>query len=274
MISAELSDKVQQYYAWARDWYTNQTRTKQIAVTATAGIFVLAVVGGLATFVLSYKDAVLSFLYSFSKTWKEMPGGYVLLFFLVVLVAFPPLIGYSALSTMVGMVFGFPWGWPFLAAGTIVGSSLSFLTFRYFLEDRARQLAHSSSKFEALAKAMDRHDSFTLLWMIRLCPLPYSLSNGALASIHTVKFSKFALATAIITPKLLVHVFVGDRLVRLGSEKDTASRVVDGVSIVIAGLASTGTAWMIYKRTRVVTEEYERLDDENGVGERNFTVSD
>lgn len=273
MNSAELPDRAKQYYARVRDWYTNQSRARRIAVLAALGVIVLTFIGFFAMLVFSYKDYASALLYDFSKKWREMPGGYALLFFLIVLVAFPPLIGYSALSTMVGMLFGFPWGWPFIAAATVLGSSLSFLTFRYFLEDRARQLAHASSRFEALAKAMDRHDSFTLLWMIRLCPLPYSLSNAALASIHTVKFSKFALATAIITPKLLVHVFVGDRLVRIGAEKDTTSKVVDGVSIVIAGLASTGTAWLIYKRTRAVTEEYERIDEETDAEEHNFSVS-
>ncbi|KAF5099690.1 hypothetical protein D0Z03_000951 [Geotrichum reessii] len=92
-------------------------------------------------------------------------------------------------------------------------------------------------------------DGFQLLWMIRLCPLPYSLSNGALASIPSVTAFNFVLATVVTSPKLLIHIFIGDRIARLGTEKDFASRVVDIVSMLIAVTVGTVTAYTIYSRT-------------------------
>ncbi|ANB15772.1 Tvp38p [Sugiyamaella lignohabitans] len=122
------------------------------------------------------------------------------------------------------------------------------MTFRYLLSDRAKRLATTNVKFAALSRTLEQ-DKFTLLWMIRLCPLPYSLSNGALSSIPSVTVWRFFFATALTSPKLLMHIFIGDRIARLGTEKDTATKIIDIISIAITVVIGTLTAYLIYNRT-------------------------
>jgi uncharacterized membrane protein YdjX (TVP38/TMEM64 family) len=238
------------------------------------GAATMAIVGILF---LIFHDEFFKLLVAFSVRWKEMPGGGILLFCLILLISFPPLIGYSALSSLVGMIYGFPWGWPFLCAATLLGSLMSFLVFRYLLAGYAKRLATTNTKFAALTKTMEQ-DRFELLWMIRLCPLPYSLSNGALSSIPSVTPSRFFLATALTSPKLLIHIFIGDRLARLGTEKDTTTKIIDIISIGIAVVVGTLTAYIIYNRTmqraQVMEAVAEYAELEEGVDEFELSSED
>lgn len=51
-------------------------------------------------------------------------------------------------------------------------------------------------------------DGLKLLWMIRMSPLPFSFSNAALSTIHTISPKNFAIATALSTPKVCLFGFV------------------------------------------------------------------
>lgn len=54
-----------------------------------------------------------------------------------------------------------------------------------------------------------------------------------------------------------MHIFIGDRIARLGTEKDTASKIIDIVSVLVAITIGTVTAYTIYIRT---IERAENLD--------------
>lgn len=254
-------DLISSYSSRARQWYGALSRPAKIALVVWA---VLAFIGGIL--VLIFHHDILETIVALSHKWKESKYGGLVLFGLIVLISFPPLIGYSALSSIAGMMYGFPYGWPFLALATLVGSTLSFIAFRYALNNYARRLAQSNTKFAALSKTLEQ-DSFLLLLMIRLCPLPYSLSNGALASVPSVGLGKFVLATVITSPKLLGHIFVGDRLARLGTATDTTSKIVDVVSIAVAVIIGSATAYIIYNRTMERASLMEAAGAGGGYGE-------
>ena len=102
--------------------------------------------------------------------------------------------------------------------------------------------------------------------MIRLCPLPYSLSNGALSTFPTVTPWSFALATAIATPKLLIHVFIGSRLKALAGEKmDAGTKAVNWASIVLGAILGVGVGWWVYQRTRARARQLEVQQEEEDI---------
>ena len=104
------------------------------------------------------------------------------------------------------------------------------------------------TRFEALALVL-KHDGLKLLCMIRLCPLPYSLSNGAMSTFPTVQPLQFALATAITCPKLLIHVFIGSRLAVIAGEKmDAKTKAINYTSIAIGAVLGILTGYIIYQR--------------------------
>lgn len=239
------------------DFYYNLSIIKRILLLLVGTTFLVA-----GILFIIFHEKVFELLVAFAESWKELKGGPYIMFLLITIISFPPLIGYSTLGSLCGMMYGFPGGWPLLTAGTLFGSTLSFLVFRYFFSDFATKLAQSNRKFAALTKTMEQ-DNFTLLWMIRLCPLPYSLSNGALASIPSVSATGFFLATLVTSPKLFIHVFIGDRIARLGTEKDTATKIVDVFSILLAVIFAAATAYTIYIRTIERAEHLDSIDYDN-----------
>ena len=161
------------------------------------------------------------------------------------------MIGYSTCVTIGGFVFGMK-GWFIIASANILGSCLSFIVSRTLLKGFVGRLTEKNKQFSALSLVL-KHDGLKLLVMIRLCPLPYSLSNGAISTIPTVTWQNFTLATAIASPKLLLHIFVGSRLGDLaenGDKIDTKTKIVSYVSIVIGMVAGILTGYWVYNRTQ------------------------
>lgn len=121
---------------------------------------------------------------------------------------------------------------------------------RTVLSKYVHRLVEQDTRFAALTLVLKR-DGLKLLCMIRLCPLPYSISNGAISTFETVKPSTFALATAIVTPKLMIHVFIGSRLAviaRSGEKMDAMTKSINWLSIIGGVMIGGLTAWFIYNR--------------------------
>ncbi len=108
----------------------------------------------------------------------------------------------------------------------------------------------NDKRYEALSLVL-KHDGLKLLVMIRLCPLPYSISNGAISTFPTVQPLMFAAATAAATPKLLIAIFIGSRLAviaKSGEKMDTATKSINWASIIFGVILGVLTGWIIYKR--------------------------
>lgn len=76
---------------------------------------ILLIVGGLISTVLGilflvYNERIFHAIAPFAKKWRDMTAGWLILWALIFIVSFPPLIGYSSLLTMAGFVYGFPHG--------------------------------------------------------------------------------------------------------------------------------------------------------------------
>ncbi|TID17043.1 putative exopolygalacturonase B [Venturia nashicola] len=208
---------------------------------------------------LVYNERIFAWLAPWAKKWRDVPAGWLILWAMTFVVSFPPLIGYSSCVTIAGFVYGFPNGWFIVASATVVGSSCSFLASRYLLSGFVSRLINRDPRFAALALTL-KHDGIKLLIMIRLCPLPYSLSNGAISTIPTVSLASFALATAIVSPKLLLHVFVGAKLGELaekGEDMDAKTKMISYISIAIGICAGAITGWVIYRQTKIRARQLE-----------------
>lgn len=244
-------DAVRKAASSAVAWYESQLPLRRHLIHA---IMVINIV--VATLLFVYHEQIIHLLVVISDKWRGFRFGQAILFALVFFVSFPPLLGFSALSMLTGMVYGFPGGWPLLASSLILGSFCSFLVFRYALHRQATQLASRHDKFRALVEILSENNSLVLLVLIRLCPLPYSLSNGALAAVPDLPAFTYLMASVITSPKLLVHLFVGHKIKNLGVDTTTLSKAIDIVSIVITVIASTVTTYVIYKRMQLRLDEY------------------
>lgn len=220
---------------------------------------------------LIYNERIFGMLAPAAEKWRDIRGGWTILWALTFLCAFPPLIGYSTTVTISGFVYGFPNGWFIVSTATVAGSLCSFLASRTILSRYVHRLVGEDKRFEALALTL-KHDGLKILCMIRICPLPYSLSNAAMSTFPTVHPLSFALATLIASPKLLIHVFIGSRLGNLadgGEKMDASAKAINYASIIIGGVLGVTVGYIIYQKTiarakELAIEELEAARGEEG----------
>jgi uncharacterized membrane protein YdjX (TVP38/TMEM64 family) len=208
---------------------------------------------------LVYNEKIFAWLAPLAIKWKQTTGGWIILWMITFIVALPPLIGYSTCCTIAGFVYGISEGWLILASATVAGSTFSFFVSRTVLRKYVERLVASDKRFAALTLTL-KHDGLKLLVMIRLCPLPYSLSNGAMSTFPSVHPAMYALATAIITPKLLVHVFIGSRLAAIaksGEKMSAGTRAINYISIAVGATVGIVTGWYIYQKTMARARQLE-----------------
>ncbi|KAI9802226.1 MAG: hypothetical protein M1825_002947 [Sarcosagium campestre] len=240
-------------------------------IIAVVSLVVLGIIGLL---MLIFSERIFSWLEPYADSWRALRAGWLIVWFITFLCAFPPAIGYSTSVTVAGFLYGFPNGWFVVASATVVGSLCSFIASRTILSRFVHRLVENDKRFAALALTL-KHDGLKLLIMIRFCPLPYSLSNGAMSTFPTVHPLMFALATAISTPKLIVHVFIGGRLASLaaqGAKMDAGTKAINYASIVGGGTLGVVIGWFIYQRLTVARarqlESEERAHLQGGDGLR------
>lgn len=78
---------------------------KVFAVIALVGLFVMGVL------FLVFNEKIFSSLEPVAEKLKSLSGGWLIIWALTFMTAFPPVIGYSTCVTTAGFVYGFPEGW-------------------------------------------------------------------------------------------------------------------------------------------------------------------
>ncbi|KGO37704.1 SNARE associated Golgi protein [Penicillium expansum] len=210
--------------------WEEMTLLKKIG-TVLAALFVG--ISGIAFLVLTGKLFI--WLGPVAEKWETSWLAAFILWLCVFFVSFPPLVGWSTFGTVAGFIFGVWKGWLIYASATILGSTASFYVSRTILSGFVKRLMEHDKRFAALALTL-KYDGLKLLCMIRLCPLPYSICNGAVSTFPTVQPLMYGLATAIISPKLLVPAFIGSRIRLLsekGEEMSAGSKAVNICSIIL-----------------------------------------
>ncbi|KAI0140953.1 hypothetical protein F4776DRAFT_661777 [Hypoxylon sp. NC0597] len=237
-------------------------------VQRVLAVLALLVVNVLLVVFLVYSHRIFAALSPVAAGWRALPGGWVLVFLMTCASGFPPMIGYSTCVTIAGFVYGFPGGWFIVAAATVLGSLAAFITSRTVFSGYVHNLVGADKRFVALGQVL-RRDGLFVLAAIRFCPLPFSLSNGFLATIPSITPLCFAIATTMATPKLLVHVFIGSRLALLaetGDKMSVGDKVVNYMSMLLGSVLGIALSLFIYRRTMARAKELAREEAaENGV---------
>ena len=92
---------------WRRLFKTVEGMTSvQLALSVIAGLVTIT----LAILFLVFSERIFSWLEPVAEKWKNLRGGWLILWAMTFATAFPPVIGYSTCLTLAGFVYGFPWG--------------------------------------------------------------------------------------------------------------------------------------------------------------------
>ncbi|RFU79117.1 tlg2-vesicle [Trichoderma arundinaceum] len=254
---------------WVRDKWDTYIRWSEKTVAAFwklsplhRALVCFVILLGWTIIILSvlYSEAFFAWLATVSKSWRQIPGGWLIAFALIFATSIPPIMGYSTANTVAGFVYGFPLGWPIAASACVVGSLAAFVACRTVLSRHVNKLIGNDHRFVALGQVL-RRDGILYLTGIRFCPLPFSLSNGFLATIPSISPLSFAISTALSTPKLLIHIFIGSRLAIIAEQGDSMTlrdKILNYVSMFIGGAIGAAAGIIIYRRTMARAEELAR----------------
>ncbi|KAF4123552.1 putative membrane protein YdjX, TVP38/TMEM64 family, SNARE-associated domain [Geosmithia morbida] len=267
--SESVVERAYAYAQWANNyswemWNRSTPLQRVLGGLSVAILCILLIVGWI------FSHRVFGWLGEVSESWRALPGGWLIVFLLVCMTSMPPMIGYSTACTIGGFVYGFPLGWPIVASACVVGSLASFMACRTIMSRRVHRFIGSDPRFVALGEVL-RRDGILYLTGVRFCPLPFSISNGFLATLPSITPFSFALSTAISSPKLLVHVFIGSRLAILAESGDDMSfgdRLINYLGMAAGGAVGVAVGWIIYKRTMTRAAELARdnLTEEGRAG--------
>ncbi len=92
--------------------------------------------------------------------------------------------------------------------------------------------------------------------LIRFCPFPFAYSNLFFASlVDAVSLGHFLAATALITPKLLLHVWIGTRMFVLMDREQRAhldgwAKALNVLYIIIGSAVGAATGWIVWSETK------------------------
>ncbi|GAA5826606.1 hypothetical protein JCM10212_003586 [Sporobolomyces blumeae] len=193
--------------SWDRvgEWYSTLSPRTKLALWAYV-VFnsVLAIV-----FWSIGWEAIFAWLAHLADQIRELPYGWLILSLIIVITSLPPLLGYGTAQTLVGFAYGVTPGFYISAASCLAGGCFAFVVLRRSLE-WFRPVLNRQTTFQALSQAV-KVKGLPLIILLRLCPFSYPMSNLFFASVESVTLGQFFLATLTITPKLLLHVFIGHR---------------------------------------------------------------
>jgi len=214
--------------------YTSLPLPAKILVWALA-LFVIAVA---AFFIVVGPSVIAQKLYDFAQVLAGMRFGWLILFGIMVITSFPPLVGYTTTVTLCGFAYGIK-GFLLAAPGAVIGSAVVFVVLRWLFRQRLRTWTERNEKWQALETVI-RSKGLPLIILIRMSPFPpWVYSNACFASIQAVALWQFVVATICILPKIFLSVFIGSRLALLSDGKereimDTTTKILNIVSIVVS----------------------------------------
>lgn len=235
------------------DTFNKQPLWRRLIVIIAGIVF-----GLLGVLLVIYRETAFNKIVEYSDKWYNFPFTPFILGGLIFLTSFPPLIGFSFLSAAVGVIFGISIeGWVVIFLGSLLGSVGAFLLFRIILKKKAKLLIESNDRLLAFSSVLNDNRSYLILALIRICPFPYSFTNGALAGIPGVSLSHFALGSIISSPKLFLYLFVGQKIKNMGQTHDPYERLIDFLSIILTVIILAVTGWVLFSRTSKRLREIE-----------------
>ncbi|KAJ1958333.1 Tlg2-vesicle protein [Dispira parvispora] len=174
--------------------------------------------------------------------------GVVIMTFLIFLTAFPPVFGYSTLTTLTGFAYGFPLGFIPCFLGALSGSVACFVLCRKYGQNHLRWLFNWNPHITATVQAIELK-GFKLLLLIRLSPYPFNLVNALLSGTQ-IPLKTFTLATAVSLIKLNTHVYIGANLTTFSNAIFERRSPWQVVLMVVGICMGVGVMVYIYRITQ------------------------
>ncbi|CEH15094.1 Predicted membrane protein [Ceraceosorus bombacis] len=255
------------------EWWKAATLRARLAVFALGAMY-----GGLAlTALILGPEKIASLLGGLASQISASSQGKLYLLSALVILSIPPLPGYGSAVTLCGLAYGSasiePKGthglfeaWTLAAVGCLLGASIAFALLRFIVKGPGKSWqvitnVTDDRRWNAVQLAI-RDKGLAMVVLIRFSPFPFCYSNLFFASMESVSFFQFLVATAMITPKLLLHCFVGARTRELldsgaRQELDWHARMLNIAYILGGSAIGAATGWFVWRETQAILSTYD-----------------
>ncbi|KZT24446.1 Golgi apparatus membrane protein TVP38 [Neolentinus lepideus HHB14362 ss-1] len=206
------------------------------------------------------------FFYDMAQKVSHRKLGWLILGSVMVLVSFPPFIGFTTMVTLCGFAYDMN-GLAIAVFVSIFGSAIVFAVLRFLFANRLRHWSASNERWQAL-EAVIMSKGLPLIILIRLSPFPpWVYSNALFASIESVSIWQFMVASACLFPKMLLHVFIGARLAALSDDEqrrqmDTQTKILNAVLVAAGIIIGIVAGWVVYNQMQKHIRHAEGLPPE------------
>lgn len=166
------------------------------------------------------------------ENYYTTAGAFIALFAILVALAVP---GSAALTLLGGYMFGIFEGGLYSLIGSVVGSTISFLLFRYVLRDTV--YAWYGSRVQQFKRQMDVHGVSYILMLHFVTIVPFVVIN-AVAAISDISIVTFLWTTVVGSiPIISVYSFAGRQLSYISSVGDIFSPMIIIAFLLLITLA-------------------------------------
>lgn len=242
----------------AINWFERQPTLNKVCLICAFSLHV-----SIAIFTLIYYQRIIEYIVAGSDHIREMGYRGVLIFVLSLsIVSFPPLIGFSSLCIIIGIVYGFQGFW-MIAITSSVMSTVSLCVFKYYFRNASQRIIDNHDNLKLFVTAIkDSNTTFVqeiiILTLMKLSPLPYSLTNGGLGCVPHLSPLAFFLACVICSPKYFGQLFMGIQLRKIGSiDKNSNHKVVDIILILVTAISFGALSMLLYRKLQAKMRERE-----------------
>lgn len=181
----------------------------------------------------------------FSEKVRDLPAGWLIPIFILIIISFPPLFGHEIVAVLCGIVYGLWIGFGIVAAGTFFGEVGTWFAFKHTLRRKAIKLERTNLNYGAMAR-LTRDGGFWIVLVIRFSVIPSHFST-AVFSTCDVNFWYFCIATLLTLPKQIILVYLGVLFV----QKQTGT-VEKGVIFGVGGAATIGLGIYVWYKMRSI----------------------
>ncbi|KAG2198741.1 hypothetical protein INT47_005426 [Mucor saturninus] len=222
------------------------------------GIVALTVGAYLLTLFGHYKSDIIGAIQDIAIHMRKQKYSPVLMATLVTVTGIPPILGFTFAVTMTGFIYGFPYG----CLPATLGAFLSAI-FTCGKLNCARWIKLSEKRqdmYQAMQDAITQ-GGFKMILLIRICPLPWQLTNLILSLVPTVTWRSYVISAFIACFKFNLDIWVGSQLANLSDPDlppETHRVTLMYMSFGVVVLILSGV-W-IYKLTMLkIKEQQEKL---------------
>ncbi|KAG8711290.1 Tlg2-vesicle protein [Ceratobasidium sp. 395] len=206
---------------------------------------VIAVLIAITVVIGVFQNKIVAALVPAAEWVKKAPAGWLIPIAILIILSIPPLIGAEIIHILCGFTYGLWIGFLITCAGMVIGESITFFLFRYWLRSRAEKMERGGSgspRFGALARVI-REGGFLVAVVIRYSAFPTHVTT-ALFAVSGVTFLMFLITLVLSLPRQLAGVYIGvlakEAVEGHPSKLDqTLSTVVLVVTIIITIAAAT-----------------------------------